>query len=285
MTTTLQADAILLEGLCFGEGPRWHNDVLWFSDMHAHWVMTVDEAGETTRVVEVPECPSGLGWTTDGDLLVVSMNDRRLLRWDGEVTTVVSDLSDLASFYCNDCVTDAKGRTYVGNFGFDLHGGAAPTTAELILVEPDGSARMVADGLRFPNGTVITPDGHTLIVAESWGACLTAFDVEANGDLTNQRQWADLPEGVVPDGICLDDHDGIWVASPGSNECLRVEAGGAISHRIPLSRGAYACMLGGRDQKTLFILTAEDSSPEATIASRSGRIETAGAPYPRAGWP
>jgi sugar lactone lactonase YvrE len=285
MTIDLNPDRILLDGLCFGEGPRWHDDRLWFSDMHAHWVLAVTENGETERIVEVPGRPSGLGWDPQGRLLIVSMTDRSLLRWDGATLAAVADLGALASFDCNDMVVDRLGRAYVGNFGFDLHGGASPTLAELVLVDVDGSARVVADELGFPNGTVITPDGNTLIVAETFGGKLSAFDIESSGDLTNRRVWAALDQGVVPDGICLDAQDGIWIASPTSNECLRVEAGGAISHRMRVERGAYACMLGGSDGTTLFVLTAEDSGPAETQATRSGRVEVVRAPYPGAGLP
>jgi sugar lactone lactonase YvrE len=285
MTIAIEAATTLLDGLCFGEGPRWRDGRLWFSDMHDHWVISVDQAGRSERVVEVENCPSGLGWTRDGDLLIVSMIDRRLLRWDGRTLHEVADLSDLASFHCNDMVVDAAGRAYVGNFGFDLHGGASPTTAELIRVDPDGSARVVADELGFPNGTVIGDDGRLLIVAESFAARLSAFDVDSSGDLSGRRIWAELPSGVVPDGICMDDHGGIWVASPSSSECLRVAQGGELTHRVKLERGAFACMLGGSDGRTLFMLTAESSGPEESREARSGRIEVAQAPYPSGGLP
>jgi sugar lactone lactonase YvrE len=285
MTTELSPETTLTEGLCFGEGPRWHDGRLWFSDMHAHWVLALDEAGVCERIVEVPACPSGLGWDPEGRLLIVSMEDRRLLRWDGSTLSTFADLSTLAAFHCNDMVVDRQGRAYVGNFGFDLHGGASPTLTDLILVEADGAPRVVASELGFPNGTVITPDGATLIVAETFAAKLTAFDISPSGDLSNRRVWAELPSGALPDGICLDDHDGIWVASPSSNECLRIEAGGAVTHRVGLDRGAFACMLGGADDRTLFMLTAKDSDPDATKAQRSGRVETVRAPHPRAGLP
>jgi sugar lactone lactonase YvrE len=278
----------LLDGLCFGEGPRWHDGALWLSDMHAHTVLRVTEAGVATKIIEVAGRPSGLGWLPTahgGDLLVVSMRDRRLLRWNGTVLSEHADLARLASFDCNDMVVDASGRAYVGNFGFDLHSRAAPKPAEIVCVEPDGRARIVAQDLMFPNGTVITPDGRTLIVGESWGARLTAFDVLPNGDLANRRVWAELPKGAVPDGICLDEAGGIWSASPSTNVCIRQVEGGTITHQVELDRGAYACMLGGRDGKTLFILTARDSDPDRCRESRSGRVETVTAPFARAGFP
>ena len=276
---------IILGGLCFGEGPRWHDGALWFSDMHAHEVVRMAADGSRQTICRVDGWPSGLGWLPNGDLLVVSMTDRRLLRWDGAQLQQHADLAALASFHCNDMVVDAAGRAYVGNFGFDLHAQSAPKPAELICVEPDGAARVVAEGLEFPNGTVITPDGATLIVAESRGRRLSAFDIAANGDLSNRRVWAELPKGAVPDGICLDAADGIWSASPSSNECLRQIEGGAITHRVVVDQGAFACMLGGDDGRTLYILTAGSSAPEACREQKSGRVEAWQAPYPHAGRP
>lgn len=275
----------LIDGLCFPEGPRWHDGALWLSDMHDRKVVRVTLDGQRHDVCEVPGWPSGLGWLADGDLLIVSMTDRRLLRFDGTQLAQHADLAPLASFHCNDMVVDGGGRAYVGNFGFDLHAGQAPTPAELICVGPDGSARIVADDLHFPNGTVITPDGRTLIVAESWGARLTAFDMAPDGELAGRRIWAGLPDGAVPDGICLDADGGIWAASPSTSECLRLTEGGNVTHRVAVNQGAFACMLGGADGRTLFILTAASSDPDTCRALRSGTIEICQAPYPRAGWP
>ncbi len=273
----------LADGLCFGEGPRWRDGALWVSDMHAHEVLRITPDGAKTRIVTVENRPSGLGWLPDGDLLVVSMTDRAVLRYDGERLHLHADLSGLASFHCNDMIVDHLGRAYVGNFGFDLAARATPAPAELICVEPDGSARVVAEELMFPNGAVITPDGNTLIVAETFGARLTAFDIQANGDLGNRRLWAELPKGAVPDGICLDARGGIWSASPTTCECIRQEEGGEITHRIEVEQGAYACMLGGPTGATLYILTADSSDPEECRSSRRGRIEYCPAPYPTAG--
>jgi sugar lactone lactonase YvrE len=275
----------LVSGLCFGEGPRWHDGRLWLSDMHDHQVIAVDEAGSIERIVEVPHQPSGLGWLPGGDLLVVSMTNRQLLRFDGRDLSIHADLSTLASFHCNDMVVDDNGRAYVGNFGFDLHGRGEFATAPLIAVESNGDARVVATDLGFPNGTVITPDGSTLIVAESFSRRLTAFDILDNGDLDNRRVWAELPENVVPDGICLDDAMGVWLASPTSNESIRVAKGGEVTDRASFSQGAYACMLGGADGQTLFTLTAADSAPDACREARSGTIEVTRAPHARAGLP
>ncbi len=282
---TLKHTERLVEGLCFGEGPRWRDDALWLSDMHAHQVIRVSGDGTVTPVVEVEHCPSGLGWLPDGQLLIVSMLDRTLRRFDGEQLHLHADLSGLASHHCNDMVVDGEGRAYVGNFGFDLHAGATPTTAELICVTATGEARVVADELMFPNGAVITPDGSKLIVAETFAARLTAFDVAANGDLSNRRLWAELPKGAVPDGICLDSEGAIWSASPSTCECVRQEEGGEITHRVEVDQGAFACMLGGADGTTLFVLTADSSEPTECRLSRKGRVETSVAPHPGAGWP
>lgn len=274
----------ILDGLCFGEGPRWHDGKLWFSDMHALWVMTVDLSGRADKIVEVPGHPSGLGWLPDGRLLVVSMEDRRLLRLDPGGFTEVADLSRLAPFHCNDMIVDRHGRAYVGNFGFDLHHGATPTATTLVLVEPDGRARVVADDMLFPNGTVITPDGRTMIVGESFGARLTAFDIAADGSLSNRRVWAQL-ERDTPDGICLDAEGAVWLASPISNSVVRVREGGEITDRITVEKQAFACMLGGPDRRTLFICTATDGAPETCQALRDGRIEIVTVDVPGAGLP
>ena len=274
---------VLLDGLLFAEGPRWHDGKLWFSDMHAHRVMTVDLDGKTETIVEVPGQPSGLGWLPDGRLLVVSMTDRRLLRLDPAGLSEVADLHELASYHCNDMVVDQQGRAYVGNFGFDfITKPFAP--AELILVTPDGNARVVADKMAFPNGTVITPDGRTLIVGETYGARLTAFQIEPDGSLTRRRLWAQLKQ-AVPDGICLDADGAIWVASPVSAEVLRVRKGGEVAQRIKVSTQAYACMLGGPERRTLFMLTAETSEPNKARAQPSGRIEIVEVDIPGAGLP
>jgi len=275
---------VLLDGILFPEGPRWREGKLWFSDMHAHRVMTVDLAGRAEVVVEVPNQPSGLGWLPDGRLLVVSMTDRRLLRLDPGGLTVAADLSALASFHCNDMVVDDRGRAYVGNFGFDLHAEAPFRPAELVLVPPDGPPRVVADDLAFPNGCVITPDGRTLVVGESGGTRLTAFTIAADGSLGERRVWA-LLESAVPDGICLDAEGAIWVASPVGNEVLRVQEGGTVLDRVQVSTIPFACMLGGPDRRTLVVATAETHQPERVKARPTGRIEVATVRVPGAGRP
>ncbi|MDA3789868.1 MAG: SMP-30/gluconolactonase/LRE family protein [Desulfobacula sp.] len=260
----------------FPEGPRWHDNKLYFSDMNDSKVMAVDLQGNFETIVEMPAPCSGLGFRPDGCLLIVSMPDRCLMSWDGNELALVCDLYDMATYHCNDMVVDPLGRAYIGNFGFDLSSGV-PKSAEIIMVTPDGTAKIVAKEMKFPNGSVITPDHKTIIVAETYGACLTAFDIKKDGTLENQRTWANLT-GAVPDGICLDKSGGIWVASPISSEVLRVIEGGEVTHRIPVQTQAYACMLGGKDRKTLFIATSGNTM-------RSGKIEIVQVDIPGAGLP
>jgi len=277
---------VLLDGLMFPEGPRWHDGKLWFSDIHAYQVMTVDLDGNAEKIVKVPGQPSGLGWLPTGQMLIVSMMDRRLMRLDLGGLTEVADLNELASFHCNDMVVDREGRSYIGNFGFDL--GVHPfeiQPAELVLVMPDGKSRVVADEMIFPNGIVITPDGRTLIVAETFGQRLTAFDIKTDGSLKRRRIWAQL-DGIFPDGICLDAEGSIWLASSGkTREVLRVREGGEVTHRINVETTPYACMLGGPDRHTLFVLTSETSDPSEARAKASGRIEIVQVDVPGAGLP
>lgn len=287
---------VLLEDLVFPEGPRWHDGRLWFSDMHDQRVIAVDLDGRSETIAEVANQPSGLGWLPDGRLLVVSMTDRMLLRLDDDGLAEIADLSDLATCHCNDMVVDDQGRAYIGNFGFDLGSMTDPAalrTAELVLVTPEGRASVVADGLAFPNGTVITPDGSTLIVGETFGGCLTAFTIEPDGSLSNRRAWAAFddrgfaiePGRISPDGICLDADGGIWVTSPMTREVVRVVEGGEITDRIEVETIAFACMLGGEDGRTLFLCTAPTHEREPAREQRGGRIEMRTVEVPRAGRP
>ena len=276
---------ILLDGLCFAEGPRWHDNKLYFSDMHADTVYALESSGKLSAVVKLDnDQPSGLGWLPDGRLLIVSMTERKVLAYDGSTLKELANLSGIASYHCNDMVTDSRGRSYVGNFGFNLHKGSTFRKTEMIMVESNGNSRIVAEELAFPNGTVITPDGHTLIVAETMAARLTAFDIESDGSLTHRRLWAKL-DGAIPDGICLDSAGGIWVASPSSNEALRVEEGGKVTDRIAVENSAYACMLGGENGKTLHILTSKTSDPAACVIQKSAAVEIIDVTYAGAGWP
>jgi sugar lactone lactonase YvrE len=281
---TERTTTVLASGLRFPEGPRWHGEQLVFSDQHDARVWSLTADGDLAPVVEVPHRPSGLGWDPEGNLLVVSMDDRRLLRFAGGVLTEVADLSELAPWHCNDMVVDAVGRAYVGNFGFDLDAGADPVTTNLVRVDPDGSMHVVAEGLRFPNGTVISPDGRTLVIGESWAGCLTAFTVADDGSLSDRREWAKLA-GAVPDGICLDAEGAIWSACPLTGRVLRVREGGEVTDVVTVDRdGAFACMLGGRERTTLFVCTADASNPAETRSMR-GAIETCRVDVPGAGLP
>jgi sugar lactone lactonase YvrE len=275
----------LLDGLTFTEGPRWRDGRLWFSDFYTQRVLAVTPEGRLETILEIPERPSGLGWLPDGTLLVVSMLDRRLLRVEGGKPRLHADLASIATGPCNDMAVDARGRAYVGNFGFDRHRGEAPRAAVLARVDPDGTVTRATEGLEFPNGTVITPDGRTLVVAETMGQRLTAFDVAADGALTRRRVWAAL-DGVFPDGVCLDAEGAIWVSDARGPDLLRVREGGAIERRIPtgLGRHAFACMLGGADRRTLYVCTCTGSGP-AVADKRDGRIETVRVDVPGAGLP
>lgn len=275
---------VVLHGLHFGECPRWHDGRLWLSDMHGGRVLAVDGAGRATTIAELPAQPAGLGWRPDGTLLVVSMTDRRLLRLRAGGFELVADLAPLASFHCNDMVVDRHGRAYVGTFGFDLDAGQPFRCGEILLVEPNGAVRVVADDARFPNGMVLAPDGRTLIVAESMGPALRAYDVAGDGSLSNGRAWAPLTD-VVPDGICLDAEGAVWVASPVGSEVVRVLPGGRITARVGVSNHAFACMLGGAERRTLFALTADDSNPEYCRTHASGALEAIEVDVPGAGLP
>ncbi len=280
--------APFVEGLYFGEGPRWHDGRLWFSDFDDEAVFSVGEDGRPRREVDVPGSPSGLGWLPDGRLLVVCMTEHAVLRQepDGSLTQHAS-LLPWSVFRANDMIVDAAGGAYVGNFGFDLdgflHGDATPATTSLVRVDPDGTARQAAADLRFPNGMVLTPDGRTLVLAETMGFQLTAFDVAPDGSLSNRRVWASL-DGCAPDGICLDADGCVWAANALGAECVRVAEGGEVVGRVVTSQPAFACMLGGADRRTLFCCTAPSSEPGGRT-SRQGRIERAEVDIPGAGQP
>lgn len=282
---------VLIDSLQFPECPRWHDGELWFSDLFAQRVMRVDLKGNAQTVAEVPDTPTGLGWTPDGRLLIVSATTRRLLRLEANGLIEVADLSSIVSYPCNDLVVDTQGRAYISNIGFDFgNPQVAPQPAPILLVLPEGDARVVAEGLAFPNGMVITPDGQTLIVAESYAACLTAFTIEPDGSLSQRRVWAQFDdhgafsEGqITPDGICLDAEEAIWVASPNTRDVLRVREGGQIVNRIPVDTFPLACMLGGSERRTLFIATTESLNPGD--AGAKGRIETVLVEVPGAGLP
>ena len=274
----------LIDGIYFGEGPRWRDGHLYLSDFYAHEVLKVGLDGRRERIAHVPQQPSGLGWLPDGSMLIVSMKDRKLMRLAGGTLAEYADLSPLANWHCNDMVVAADGRAWVGNFGYDHYNEPEEKTANLVRVDPDRSIHLADKDLRFPNGSVITPDGRTLIVGETRGKRLTAWDIGKDGTLANRRLWADLGENF-PDGICLDAEGAIWVADPRNRETIRVTEGGAVTHRISTGDyGSFACMLGGEDRKTLFICTAPGSGPKAAEA-RKGRVEYVRVDVPGAGLP
>ncbi|MES9993123.1 MAG: gluconokinase, GntK/IdnK-type [Candidatus Thiodiazotropha sp.] len=268
----LPATRLLLDGLMFPEAPRWRDGWLWFTDQHARRIVRVTPQGESETIAELDDLPGGLGWLPDGRLLVVSMTRRQLLVLEEEGLRLYADLSNLASFHCNDMLTDAHGRCYVGNFGYDLHGGAEQSPAELILVNGENDASIVAEDMIFPNGCALSADGSTLLVAETFASRITAFDVADNGSLTNRRVWADLGD-AYPDGICLDTEGLLWIAAPNLSLLLRVRKGGEIVRRIEPMGAPYACMLGGTEQNRLFIASSETDDPEAAKQQKSGRIE------------
>jgi len=275
----------LLTGLAFGESPRWHDGRLWFSNWGAQEIVAVDLEGKSEVIVRMPSFPFSIDWLPDGRMLVVSGREGLLLRWetDGELLTH-ADLSGLARVW-NEIVVDDRGNAYVNGGGFDLLAGEAFAPGIIALVTPDGSVRQVADGIAFPNGMVVTPDTKTLIVAESYAKRLTAFDIEATGLLSNRRVWADLGDGV-PDGICIDAEGAVWYGDVPNKRCVRVREGGEVLETIDLDRGCFACMLGGVNKQTLFLMAAEWGGPAAMAeAPRTGQVLTAQASAPHAGWP
>lgn len=296
------------DGFHFLEGPRWHENKLWFSDMHGYKVHNLDAAGNLSTLAEIPEQPSGLGWLPDGSLIIVSMLDRKLMKLKDGVLSIHADMSHLTPYQCNDMVIAKNGTAYVGNFGTDSVESKIHKTC-LISVSLEGEAKICADGLLFPNGTVISPDGKELIVGETFGGNLTSFQINESGELSHRNIWArvmplhfkiitsivrflniPLKESnntpfPVPDGICLDSDDGIWVASPTTAEVIRYKKEGKITDRISTPQPAYACMLGGKDEKELYILTAESSNPQFCKENKTGEIYKVKVDYERAGEP
>jgi sugar lactone lactonase YvrE len=275
--------SIVADGLVFPECPRWHQGRLWFSDVHAHAIKSL--GGDVRVEVANARQPAGLGWRPDGTLLFAQMVERKLARVapDGAIETV-ADVSALEPVQINDMVVDARGNAYIGGFGFDLNAGAHPKPANVILVRADGSPSVAAGEVMFPNGMVITPDGRTLIVAETVARRLTAFDISGDALLSDRRVWAALD--VFPDGICLDAEGGVWVASPVTGECVRVREGGEVTHRVNShAKGVYACMLGGDDRRALYLCTANTTGPELVKGISTGWIESVRADVPGAGLP
>lgn len=277
---------MLADGFIFLEGPRWHDNQLWLSDMRGETVYTLSEAGKRSKVASFPKHPSGINFLPDGRVVIVSMQDRKLMQVEaGGKLSEYADLSTMVSYDINDSVCDASGNIYVGNFGYDLLAGEAPKTADLIMVAMSGQSKVVASGLEFPNGAAITPDGRTLIIAETFGHKLSAFDRAADGSLSNRRVWAHLGERT-PDGICLDAEGAVWVSSFVTSEFVRVLPDGSIGDIIVTpGKRAVACNLGGADGRTLFALTfagelADLGSGKPLAAVEVCRVEVAAAGSP-----
>jgi sugar lactone lactonase YvrE len=275
---------LLVDGLDFGEGPRWHDGLLWYSDFFQHRVYTVSLDGKREVVLELgDEQPSGLGWLPGGDLLVVGMLERKILRYDGNKTSVHAELDDIATWHCNDMVVSTNGTAYVGNFGYDYGSETPAVMANLAAVFEDGSKTIAAKGLHFPNGSVITEDEKTLIVGETFSCKYSAFSINSDGTLSESRLWAETP-GRLPDGCTMDSENGIWFADAFCSQVVRVLEGGEITDIIDLPQRTFACMLGGNEGKTLFILTAS-SDPETGVEPGKGAIYTAQVEIPHSGMP
>jgi sugar lactone lactonase YvrE len=275
---------ILMTGIALGESPRWRDGRLWYSDWGAREVIAMVPDGTSEVIAHVETFPFCIDFLPDGRLLIVSGREGLLLchEPDGSLVTH-ADLSSLGAPPWNDIVVDGRGNAYVNNLGFDFGTGAAFAPGALVVVKPDGAARQVADNLAFPNGMAVTPDNETLIVAESYGERLTAFDIAADGGLSNRRAWADTP-GDHPDGICLDAEGAIWYGDVGSKRCVRVREGGEVLQSIDLDRGCFACMLGGDDGRTLYMVAA--TFPDAMSGGeRTGQVLAVEAPAPHVGWP
>jgi sugar lactone lactonase YvrE len=267
----------LAKGFCFGEGPRWFEGLLWFSDMLGEAVHTVNLHGDMTTLPLPGHAPSGLGFRPDGSLLIASTEDRKVLRYDGEVVTTAADLSNVAPANLGDMVIDDLGRVYVGSQAFE--GGV------IVRVDADDTATVVARDLDFPNGMVITPDRTTLIVAESIGRRLTAYTIGADGSLSDRRIFADGLDGP-PDGITLDAQGGVWASTTLANQFQRIVEGGAVTDRIDMGdRTAIACTLGGPERRTLFLLSSTDAYPQRVVGTKLSRLDAVTVDVPGAGLP
>ena len=278
---------LFYEGLDFGEGPRWHDGRLWVSDFFSQRVMSFGATGDVRVEVELDDQPSGLGWLPSGELLVVAMTSRQVRRVDGQGQVHLhADLAHIANGPCNDMVVDLHGNAYVGNFGFDIDGPdrTPPRAADLALVRPDGTSAVVATELRFPNGSVVTPDGGTLIVGESMGKRYTAFTIEEDATLTSRRVWAEVP-GKGPDGCALDAEGAIWMADALGGDCFRVAEGGEILGSVSASQPVFAVALGGSDRRTLYLITAAGVGEKRCKGHGLGRIEAVRVDVPGVGWP
>ncbi len=275
-------------GLRFTESPRWHDGRLWFLDIHDSAIKAVDLDGRLETIVALPFKPNGFGFRPDGTLLVGDALNLRLMQWDGAALHLVADLSGTAVFCLSDGVVDPQGRMYVGDIGYNFWDSQAQPVESCIIarIDPDGSVARVADGLAFPNGMVITPDGRTLIVAETNGHRLTAFDIAADGSLANRRVFAQFGQDVQPDGIALDAEGAVWLANPaGQPGVLRVREGGEIVEQITLDVHAYAVMLGGPDRRHLFISASASHDPADIAQNLSAVLYVSEVTVPGAGTP
>jgi sugar lactone lactonase YvrE len=273
-------------GLKFTESPRWHAGKLWFLDIHDNRIKTVDLSGSVATVLELPFIPNGFGLTPEGTVVVGDAFQRLIYRRDGAALEQVADISGITEFCLSDGIVDGQGRLYVGDIGYNFVDPAAKPveTCVIVLVETDGRASVVADKLFFPNGMVITPDGRTLIVAETLGHRLTAYDIRDDGSLVNRRVWAQFPSSVSPDGICLDAQGGVWCANPeGADSVVRVREGGEITDRIKLATNAYAVMLGGPERRHLFISASASHDPAEIKRNPSASIQIVEVDVPGAG--
>ncbi len=267
----------LANGFCFGEGPRWFEGLLWFSDMLGEAVHTVNLRGDMTTLPLAGHAPSGLGFRPDGSLLIACTESRTVLSYDGEAVSIVADLSGVVPASIGDMVVDGHGRAYVGSQAFD--GGV------IARVDPDGAVTVVAEDLDFPNGMVITPDGSTLIVAESVGRRLTAFAIARDGSLSARRVFADRLDGP-PDGIALDAQGGVWAAMTLAHQFERIVEGGTVTDRIDIGdRTAIACALGGPERRTLFLLSSTDAYPQHLVGTKLSRLDATTVDVPGAGLP
>jgi sugar lactone lactonase YvrE len=278
------ATRVLLEGIAFPESPRWHDGGLWFSDWMAHQVIALDERGASEVIVEVDALPFSIDWLQDGPMLITA--GREVLRMDADGSLAThANLSELTEYGLNEIVVDGRGNAYVNGAGFDLMGGGEPAPGIVALLRPDDSSEVVADGIQFPNGMAITPDGSTLIVADSYGKELTGFTIAEDCTLSDRRAWANLGDGV-PDGICLDADGAVWYADVPNRRCVRVAEGGEVLQTVEHDRGCFACMLGGAEGSTLFIAAQEWNGPEGIgTGPRTGQILAVEAPSPHAGHP
>jgi len=263
--------SLFAEDFIFLEAPRWHDGRLWVSDVFDHLVYALEPDGRREKICRVPHRPSGLGFLPDGTPIVVSSKDRKLMRIDGHAIAEYADLSHFASGDVNDFAVDSQGRIYVGNFGYDYDGGAPRALTDIHRVDPDGSIRVAASGVEFPNGAVIVNGGRTLVVAETWAGRLTAFEIDARGLLVGRRVFADLGSRE-PDGICADAAGGIWVGCFNTGEFVRVVDGGAITDAISFDGRGVSCTIGGADGRQLFCTVYRGSVDELVAGKRNAAV-------------